>query len=750
MLFHTPIFAAFLIAAAIPLILYLIFKSRKRDSSLGSIYILRKLVQSQKKLSEWKRYVIILMRTLALIALPLAFMQPYFPWQMRQAEEFPSSPASSHRIILFDLSQSMSASFGTRSKYNSAVSLCRQILASASFPGRVDLLSMDGHSLPVTLNALPITPDAIDQAVTALYLAHSPADFETSLRQAADLFRQSPEKNKELYILSDFSDKNLRTLSAMALPSRLLHASGVRVFPVTFERPDSDNFAISSLTPGTDLVLASQPTIFSITVGYYGSKPSAETLLTIQNSSGDTIFDQVIALAPGEKTIEIPLSLTAGEETLTARLKADDYPADDVIARSFRVRSELNVIVVQGINTVRGFDNPREWLRLALHEGIALAKGSINDEKRNALMTAVPEAQRAAMQQRITAQEEAAFDRKSGDIARTVVVNANPSQLSTGLLRDIDAMILLDTETVSPEAVVAIIDYATRGGTVILAPGPTARPDAFNAAFARILPVDLANPFRDQIDPETYQQAVVEKTTDRVLHELEDARGGNIGSARFYNWYTTVPNTERLGTSLLLSLSDGAPLLMEKSVGRGRVLLWTAGFGSEWHSLVVHAAYPLLLTRLLTVAAASVQFPLNLRPGEPIIRPVSAATVRLVAPNGTSHIRDSVWSDQRGYIRFDQTQQPGDYAMHLDPQDDKSITWYHVSADQEESDHRAIADPARKQLQELLHADLLESEPQLIRAVGQGYEGGSAATWFAVTVLATLVCEAWLCRRFFT
>jgi len=310
-------------------------------------------------------------------------------------------------------------------------------------------------------------------------------------------------------------------------------------------------------------------------------------------------------------------------------------------------------------------------------------------------------------------------------------------------------VIMLDVDSVAEDAAVALGNYAMRGGTVLLAPGPGAKPATFNQSFAQVAPAALAQPARSQIDPEIYEQCVVDRLEDRVLKELEDTRHGNIGTARFYNWYTLEPSSMHKDATTLLSLSEGAELLVERRIGRGRVLLWTAGLGGDWQAMVVHSAYPVFLSRLLTVAAATLRFPLNLAPGAPIIRQVEAPQCKIITPDHKPQVFEPIAVGPYRYVRYDKTQRPGTYLFQPDAQDDRVQVRYHVAEDRRESDYRPLRGEARTSIGGALGTPLLKSERDLIDTVGRSYGGRPLAVYFAVALLGMLMLEAWLCRRWF-
>jgi len=735
--FSAPTTAWFLAVAAAPVIIYLVFRRRRRDVPWGAIYILRRTLEKQSRISVWKQYVIVAVRTLAFAALPLAFMGPFLAWRAPENSRFPRAPSATHRTVLLDNSGSMQAGFGSGSCLDAAQSLCRAMLAAGTFPGRIDILPMAGsqESPGVSSADLPLKGVAIEQAIGALGPRPGPIRLEPALREAATRFRGSHYRRKELFILSDFSARDFAEARVAEGLFQSLGKLGVKVYCRSYANREANNFAVLDFTPHMDVLLQGQPTVFYVRLGYYGTREAADTWLTISDTDGGALFEDTVSLAQGEKTIEIPLALPAGEHVLTVSVSDDDLPADNSLRRSFDVRPELRLMVVQDINLQSGFENPREWLQQAL----------VSDSgKKNLANELLGRKIRGNV--RIAHEEE----RSQGPARfRFQVDFVNSAQVNPDIFRDSDGVVLLDVDTLAPEAVEGVRLYAARGGTVLLAPGPQVDPARFNTSLAPLLPATLGKPLREEIDPEQYEHAVLETGGDRLLRELEDPRHGNIGSSRFYNHYTFAPRSLHAEAEVLFSLSDGAPLLLRRPVGRGTVLLWTAGLGMAWQSMVVHPVFPVFFGRLFNAAAAQRGFPRNLEPGQPIIHPVEVDGALIVTPTGQRVPAPTSQVDGTLYVRCDATNTPGEYRVRPDPDDPTAEHVFTVRSPMLESDYRPLAGTGRTTFEKTADAELLASEQDLIEAVGRDYPGRDLAVYAAAALFGLLVLDAGLCRGWF-
>ncbi|MDP6505829.1 MAG: VWA domain-containing protein, partial [Planctomycetota bacterium] len=447
---------------------------------------------------------------------------PFLDWAPSERGAFPAAPASTHRMVLLDMSESMAASHESGRRMDAALSLCRKILEAGAFRGRVDILSLNSPDQPLTFERFPLPDLEMEELLGILALSKKKVDFERGFRMALSEFRTSHFSRKELFILSDFSRQDLLGLDDYSGLVKALQKQEVRLFGLSYENPSADNFALLDMTPAMDLLLAGRPTLFYVRLGYYGRKATADTWLSVRTPKGKVLYEEAVNLAPGEKTLEIPLTLGGKEQTLVAQLGEDDLLLDNQIERSYRVSDKLSLVIVQDLNLAKGFKNPRKWLEFALagNDGAGQKKSIFNLKHI-----------RDHMKQRVVGGSEI-LEKTIGDSPengtgyRTVLKTVITAQMGPALLRGMDGILLLDVDTTTDESIAAFKKYMIRGGTVLLGPGPTTEPDRFNDSFIALTPAKIGPPVTQEIDPEVYSGAVLEYMQNALFRELEAIQHG--------------------------------------------------------------------------------------------------------------------------------------------------------------------------------------------------------------------------------
>ncbi len=152
-----------------------------------------------------------------------------------------------------------------------------------------------------------------------------------------------------------------------------------------------------------------------------------------------------------------------------------------------------------------------------------------------------------------------------------------------------------------------LADFVRRGGGVVLALGDNVTPDAYNGALAPLLP----SPLRRVTDLAAPGQPGLTTEAPDLRHPLfrPFARGGGQGfsKVRWSRLYTLEPYEDGPERSTLLRTATGLPVLVERVVGAGRVLLWTGTLDMGWGDLPLQAVYMPLVQRMVSYLGAETQ-----------------------------------------------------------------------------------------------------------------------------------------------
>lgn len=125
------------------------------------------------------------------------------------------------------------------------------------------------------------------------------------------------------------------------------------------------------------------------------------------------------------------------------------------------------------------------------------------------------------------------------------------------------------------------------------------------------------------------------------------------------------------GAKVLAWFDDGDPAVMEKAVGRGRLVVWASGWQPTDSELARSSKFVPLMTALLELRDGRTPATIQYRTGDRVLVPTSAAASRVRKPDGT-------FASLADATAFDGTDLPGEYgfetpagersfAVNLDP-----------------------------------------------------------------------------------
>jgi hypothetical protein len=266
----------------------------------------------------------------------------------------------------------------------------------------------------------------------------------------------------------------------------------------------------------------------SASVRSFASEAVSRTVTLTQN--GRTV---------GEQTVEVP-----------AQGRADvSFPALELASGSNRVE-----VAVSPSDDLAGDD--RRYLAIK------------RPEPRKVLLV-TPEVEGLAALYTSTALETLTTLALTADV-RTTALGDPP-------LLDYSFIVVTDVGVLDASQATAIEDYIEGGGRALLATGP-------RSSGLTALPV-TGHPLRT--NPQMGVQSSLGigevDATHPILRGVDELRAAN------FNRSVNVELGE--GDRVLMRLADGTPLLLERTLGSGRVLLFTSSLDRQWNDLAVQPAF---------------------------------------------------------------------------------------------------------------------------------------------------------------
>lgn len=178
----------------------------------------------------------------------------------------------------------------------------------------------------------------------------------------------------------------------------------------------------------------------------------------------------------------------------------------------------------------------------------------------------------------------------------TVVI---PEALSTIDLDSYQALVFCNVPVISDRLLPKLRDYLVRGGGILFFVGDRVQMEDYNRKLylssPSILPARMSGK-KESAGAAGETIAKLDAGHPALQGIKEPLLQESLRSTRVQGYFLTEPD----GSSALLSLSNGAPLLLEKKVGSGRVLFFATAADRDWSDLPLKTVYLPLIQSLVS------------------------------------------------------------------------------------------------------------------------------------------------------
>jgi len=621
-----------LAAAAAPVLIHIAHQRRFKTVRWGAMLFLLDLLKARRRRLAIEHWLLLAVRCLALLLLALALCRPYFARVLGGGTAIERS-GSVAAVVLVDDSLSSGAGRGDRA-IDQLKRLAGAYLGTLHKGDEISILTMSRLGEPI---ADPLFDhDAARDIIAAIQPTAVSSDIPALLDAGLEQLARHVNPAAELVLISDGGgdgwhaedtsrwDELRRKLSAPAggrAQPRLVVLS-----PATAVQ--GGNLAIETVILDRSLIPVERKVGIRIGIAHYGGEPVTNALVRL-SVDGRAVGEVPLTSEPGvpqEVFFEHSFS-EAGSHMIEAWIEGarDQLPRDDRRTLAVEVESSVPVLLVEG--------TPGEKQHGSLGY-VAAALDPSNDGKGLFAITRV---------------SAASFRGEQLDHYRVVV------------LGDVAA---LDAQTVA-----AMEAFVVSGGGIMVAPGPATDLATVNRYWSRgghgFLPVPWAEVVAPDPAPVPSTMSLGHPALIAFGAKSQDAwRAARVG--RYIGLAADAVHGD--GVERLVSLNNGAPLVLQRDRGHGRVVMFTTSLDLTWSDLPRTASFVPLVRGLVGYLASVVLPPRNLRPSERIVWLPPAgvgADTTLIGPDGTTvAIADGSWESRRALLSAPVVE-PGGYTLRV-------------------------------------------------------------------------------------
>ncbi|MEK6237950.1 MAG: BatA domain-containing protein [Planctomycetales bacterium] len=454
--FLAPWFATIgIIAAAGPVLIHLLNRRRFRTVRWAAMDFLKQALQRNRRLLQWRDWLLLLLRTVCVVLFCLAMARPY--WSSSDEKQDPNQPV--HAVLIIDNSLSMGYTELNTSLLDDAKAKATDFIKSLPRESRVTILPLCGSSGRISRDPYRSADDAVD-ALALLEVV----DQQGSMLLGADMALAACNQEQELSAkrIAFIGDQQRVSWPPEGAGSHFKNLPDLQVVPINASNPSNTWGSECRVRDG--IADVETETVFVIQVHHAGDEPRPDVEVTVtlnQEDGGDDkiLFSRTIDLAPRQtREITFPYHFDVGDvpvepgepsyQAVTVSLTPDKLPQDDSRFLSVPVVAALPVVFVDQ----HGEENEEP------------DKNKYGD-------TFLLRRLLAPINQR-------------GDVLRQLVtirhVDVNALALEgKDLLQDARLVVMAGVENPGP-AVPLLREYVEQGGQLVIAAGDGFAPDAWN------------------------------------------------------------------------------------------------------------------------------------------------------------------------------------------------------------------------------------------------------------------------------
>lgn len=443
------------------------------------------------------------------------------------ARKQPAIGGSGAREVVILLDRS--ASMGYAGRWEKAKDAAKKVVSGLGASDRPTLV-LFANDANVATEPMA-TPSSVTAAINAAKPGSEATRFAPALKLAAQIIGASTLPQREVVLISDYQK------AAWANHNEIVFPPGTKITPVDLGGGAPADVAVSQVTTDRDSTGDRDKVTVAARLINTGKTPARITA-TLSIGGRDAQSQIATVSASGSQQVSfapivVPTTATRG----LVRITADSMRMNDELAFTIAPDEAVPVLIVEP-------SSPRANESLFLNRALAIG------------------------------------DRPSFRVAVKGINEVTP--------RDFDGRALVVLDEVAPPAgdagkrLRALLDG---GSGVLVIPGQT-RAESWPSDWRSVLPATLGN--------------VVDRTADaggtlssldyaHPVFELFNApRSGDFSTARFYRYRALTPQA---GSTIAARFDDGAPALVEKAVGSGKLVLWASTIDAYWTNLPLQPVF---------------------------------------------------------------------------------------------------------------------------------------------------------------
>lgn len=627
MTFLNPLVLFGLLAASIPIIIHLLNLRKLKVVEFSSLQFLKEMQKNKMRKIKIKQILLLILRTLAIIFLVLAFSRPTI--REINLAGF-GSEVKNTIVILIDDTPSMSVADKKGEYFLQAKKIALRILEATEEGDEIYLLKFSELS-PQKNEFNQMSKNLAIREVENYGLSDISRNFLDVFISVSKILEQSKNLSKEIFILTDLQETNFPQNEILNLKFDRVIDRNTRIYIFKIGEKQAYNISIDSLSITNRIFEINKPINVSTSITnhseedgtninsnlYFNNKKVAQKGIDLKkNSSGIFSFTGQLK--------------DYGFNLARLEIEDDDMIKDNVRYLNFYVPDKVKVLMVS--------ENPQDLIYFNL-----VLSQSIDDNSQPIFS--------------ITQTSSQFFNSFKPENFDVLVISSPEKIYNLNLLKD----------------------YLSRGGAAVIFPGMNSSP----VSFSRALEALGLNPVNGVFGSKDLKTAFTRYKEVDFNHPLfsgifTEKTPKQIESPKIFyslNYKPTLKGKE------IITLENGYSFLCEEKVGEGTLLIFSSALDLNWCELPIKPIFVPLINRI-ALYSNSMFFNNSFVAGEEINIQLkkSIQDLKLIYPDGKERvitrnansqgqINLGILSDAGNYQLLSQSEIIGVVSVNIDPRE---------------------------------------------------------------------------------
>jgi len=336
MLFLTPLFLAGLAALAIPVLIHLIQRERKRVIAFPSLMFVRRIPYQSVRRRRIRHWLLLLLRAAAMALIVAAFARPF----LRQGAAAAAVGGGARDIVIL---LDRSASMGYGDHWNRARDAARAVVRSMGTDDRATLV-LFGRNAEEHMRA---TSDRarLEGAITAARVSSGATRYGPALKLAESILSRSPLPRRQAVLISDFQK------TGWSGSEEVRFGDDKTLSTVSVGEERTANLSVPSVSLGRSAFSGQERITVTAGLSNHGDEALKDVPVTLTVDGHELQTEHAIVAAHTSGSVTFaPFTLAAPNVRGMVRAGSDLLPADNTFHFVLAPSAPVSLVIVNGVD----------------------------------------------------------------------------------------------------------------------------------------------------------------------------------------------------------------------------------------------------------------------------------------------------------------------------------------------------------------------------------------------------------------